>query len=207
MREVFDGLQKQGLHPFPLPVGVRLDEANRQQSPCIKCDTFDGFPCLVDARYDADTTCVRPALRHPNVTLLTNALVTGLDTDSSGRQVSAIQVARGAEVEQYSADIVVVACGAINSAALLLRSANDKHPRGLANSSDQVGRHYMAHNNSAILTVSASPTPASSRRPSASTTSIGAPMIASIRSDISRPWARPCPRSSQARCRICLAAG
>jgi choline dehydrogenase-like flavoprotein len=159
LQEVFDGLRKLGLHPFPLPVAVRLDEANRQQSPCIKCDTFDGFPCLVDAKYDADTTCVRPALRHPNVTLLTNARVTRLDTDSTGRQVTAIQVARSEEVERYSADIVVVACGAVNSAALLLRSASDKHPAGLANSSDQVGRHYMAHNNSAILSVSRTPNP------------------------------------------------
>ena len=159
MQEICDDLQRQGLHPFPLPVGVRLDEANRHLSPCIKCDTFDGFPCLVDAKHDAATTCILPALRHSNVTLLTQALVTRLDTDAGGRQVSTIHVTRSGAEERYSADVVVVACGAVNSAALLLRSASDRHPNGLANSSGQVGRHYMCHNNSAILAVSRKPNP------------------------------------------------
>jgi choline dehydrogenase-like flavoprotein len=159
MQEVCDGLERQGLHPFPLPVGVRLDETNRHLSPCIKCDTFDGFPCLVDAKHDAHTTCIIPALRHPNVTLLTHRLVTRLATDQSGRRVTTIHATRDGTPEQYSADIVVVACGAVNSAALLLRSATDRHPNGLANSSGQVGRHYMCHNNSAILIVSRKPNP------------------------------------------------
>ena len=159
MREIYDDLERQGLHPFPLPVGVRLDEANRHLSPCIKCETFDGFPCLADGKHDAATTCILPALRHPNVTLLTQALVTRLDTDATGRRVSTIHVTRNGAEERYSADVVVVACGAVNSAALLLRSASDRHPNGLANSSGQVGRHYMCHNNSAILAVSRTPNP------------------------------------------------
>jgi choline dehydrogenase-like flavoprotein len=159
MQEIYDDLQRQGLHPFPLPVGVRLDEANRHLSPCIKCETFDGFPCLVDGKHDAATTCILPALRHPNVTLLTHALVSRLDTEAAGRQVSTIHVTRNGTEERYSADVVVVACGAVNSAALLLRSASDRHPNGLANSSGQVGRNYMCHNNSAILAVSRKPNP------------------------------------------------
>lgn len=157
LQEVFDALKGQGLQPFPLPVGVRLDEEYRHLSQCIKCDTFDGFPCLVDGKYDAHTTCIIPAMQHSNVRLLTHALVTRLDTDPSGRSVNAIQVERMGVAETYTADIVVVACGAVNSAALLLRSANDKHPNGLANRSDQVGRNYMFHNNSAILSVSRKP--------------------------------------------------
>lgn len=159
MQEVFDGLAAQGLHPFPLPVGVRLDEAQPHLSPCIKCDTFDGFPCLVDAKHDAHTTCVMPALRHPNVTLLTGARVTRLSVGASGREVTGIHVDRDGHAEEYAADLVVVACGAVNSAALLLRSAGDRHPHGLANSSGMVGRHYMCHNNSAILVVSRTPNP------------------------------------------------
>jgi choline dehydrogenase-like flavoprotein len=159
LQEVFDGLRRQGLRPFPLPVGVRLDEENRQESPCIKCDTFDGFPCLVDGKYDSDTTCIRPALEHRNVLLLTNAYVSRLETGPSGREVTGIVVEREGETERYSADMVVVACGAINSAALLLRSADDRHPNGLANSSDQVGRNYMCHNNSAMLAISRKPNP------------------------------------------------
>ena len=157
IQEVADSLAAQGLHPFPLPVGVRLNEEQPEQSVCIKCDTFDGFPCLVNGKHDADTTCVRPALGHPNVSLLTQALVTRLKTDSSGRSVTTIEIERLGERLEVSADIVVVACGAINSAALLLRSASEQHPNGLANSSDQVGRNYMCHNNSAMLAVCRKP--------------------------------------------------
>jgi choline dehydrogenase-like flavoprotein len=70
-----------------------------------------------------------------------------------------VVVSRHGDVERYSADIVVTSCGAINSAALLLRSANERHPRGLANSSDAVGRHYMGHINSVLMAVSKCPNP------------------------------------------------
>jgi choline dehydrogenase-like flavoprotein len=103
--------------------------------------------------------CVDPALTHPNVTLLTGALVRKLETSSSGREVTRVIVERGRETLAFSSDVVVVSCGAINSAALLLRSANDRHPRGLANSSDVVGRHYMGHTNSVLLAVSKTPNP------------------------------------------------
>ena len=91
--------------------------------------------------------------------MITNAHVVRLETDSSGREVSHVVVERNCAVERYSADIVVVSCGAVNSAALLLRSANDKHPRGLANGSDVVGRHYMGHINSVLMALSKCPNP------------------------------------------------
>jgi choline dehydrogenase-like flavoprotein len=143
-----------GLRPFPLPLAIMLDESNRENSRCIRCSTCDGFPCLVDAKADAHTICVRPALKNPNVTLLTNTYVKRLETGESGRDVSGVVVEHDGVEETHSADIVVVSCGAINSAALLLRSANDRHPNGLANGSGVVGRNYMAHNNSAVVAVS-----------------------------------------------------
>jgi len=159
IQELHDDWTKMGHRPFHLPVGVMLDEDHREKSLCIRCNTCDGFPCLVNAKADAQVVCVDPALRHPNVTLLTESLVTRLETDASGRAVTRVHVERNGKQECYSGDIVVVACGAINSAALLLRSANDKHPRGLANSSDVVGRHYMCHNNSVMLAISKTPNP------------------------------------------------
>src|SRR3989475_545274 len=125
----------------------------------IRCSTCDGYPCLVNAKSDAQVCCVDPALAHPNVTLLTNAHVRRLETGGTGREVSKVIVERNGAVEEYSASIVVVSCGAINSAALLLRSENDKHPRGLANSSDVVGRHYMGHVNSVLMAISKCPNP------------------------------------------------
>lgn len=148
-----------GARPFHVPLGIRLDEARRNQSLCIRCQTCDGFPCLVGAKADAHTICVEPSLHHKNVTLLTNAFVSRLETSPSGREVTSVVVERGGARESYSAGIVAVSGGAINSAALLLRSANDKHPNGLGNASDVVGRHYMGHVNSVVLAVSKCPNP------------------------------------------------
>ncbi|MFM9696948.1 GMC oxidoreductase [Streptomyces europaeiscabiei] len=164
IQQLSDDLGKAGLHPFHLPIGVNLtqDENGRatHDSVCIRCDRVDGFPCLVGAKSDAQVICVDPALEYDNVTMVTNANVRRLETDPTGRTVtSVVAELRNGVTEQFSADIVVVAAGAVNSAALLLRSAGDKHPGGLANSSDVVGRHYMRHNNLALMAVSKEPNP------------------------------------------------
>ena len=153
IQEVVNDIQKLGLNPFPLPVGVRLDEQHPETSQCIRCDTCDGFPCLVHAKADSHTTCVMPALQHSNVTLRTHAKVTRLHTDATGRTVSKIEAEVGGKREEFTADIVVVSCGAINSAALLLGSVSERHPKGLGNSSGQLGRNYMCHLNSAVVSV------------------------------------------------------
>ena len=159
IQELRDDLQRIGLDPFPLPLGIDLDERDPLNSACIRCATCDGFPCLVNAKSDADVVCVRPATAHENVTLLTGARVTRLETDASGREVREVVLERDGATERYAADVVVVSAGAINSAALLLGSTNDAHPHGLANSSGVVGRHYMCHNNSAFLAISRRPNP------------------------------------------------
>src|SRR3954447_23642316 len=155
-------LEKLGLHPFHLPIGVLLTQdlhgRATHDSLCIRCDRVDGFPCLVNAKADAQVMCVDPALRHENVRLVTNAHVTSLETDPGGTTVTSVVTELGdGTTARFSADIVVVACGAVNSAALLLRSANDRHPHGLANGSDVVGRHYMRHNNLAMMGLSVEP--------------------------------------------------
>ncbi len=156
-----DALLKQGLKPFHLPLGILLDEKDGRPTPtstCIRCDAFDGFPCLLNGKADAQVICVDPALRaHPNLTLLTHAYVSRLETDPTGRSVSRVCVTRSGEDLQLSADIVVVACGALSSALLLLRSASDQHPAGLANGSDQVGRNYMRHNQSVLMALMRKP--------------------------------------------------
>jgi choline dehydrogenase-like flavoprotein len=159
IQRLHDDLAHIGWKPFHVPLGVMLDEDDPRRSRCIKCNTCDGFPCLLGAKSDAQVVCVEPALAHPNVTLLTDAKVVKLDTSASGRDVTAVVVERHGEEERYSADIVVSSCGAINSAALLLRSANDRHPHGLANRSGVVGRHYMGHINSVLLAISRTPNP------------------------------------------------
>ncbi len=150
-----DSFAADGLHPFHLPLGILLDENDGKATPtsiCIRCNTFDGFPCPLNGKADSQVICIDPTLAaHRNVTLLTNAYVSKLGTDASGRVVNSVHVQRGGEEECYRADIVVVACGALSSALLLLRSANDKHPNGLANGSDQLGRNYIRHNQSILM--------------------------------------------------------
>jgi choline dehydrogenase-like flavoprotein len=152
IQEISDALEKGGYQPFHAPTGILLNEAARPASTCIRCAWCDGFPCMVHAKSDADTIAVRPILDMPNVTLLLNAEVTRLETDPSGRVVTGVVVDRGGDgkEEVYRADIVVLAAGAANTAKILLRSASDTHPAGLANGSDQVGRNYMFHNSKAV---------------------------------------------------------
>ncbi|HYO19147.1 MAG TPA: GMC family oxidoreductase [Dermatophilaceae bacterium] len=152
-------LRAAGLQPFPLPNGILIDESAPWRSACVRCATCDGYACLTNGKADSAVVAVEPALRFPNVTLLTEARVTQLRTDPTGRAVDTVVVERDGAVEQYSADIVVVAAGAINSAALLLGSANDRHPHGLGNASGVVGRHLMMHNNSSLIAFSRKPNP------------------------------------------------
>jgi choline dehydrogenase-like flavoprotein len=165
IQQLSDALEKLGLHPFHLPLGVRLTQDSRGRattdSPCIRCDRVDGFPCLLGAKADAEMAVIRPALAaHPNLTLMTRTTVNRLMTDRSGRSVTgaAVTLPDGSP-HVFTADIVVLSAGAILSAALLLKSADDKHPRGLANSSDLVGRNYLRHNNLALIAFSREPNP------------------------------------------------
>ncbi|MFZ9921080.1 MAG: GMC oxidoreductase [Terrimicrobiaceae bacterium] len=159
IQKLADDLKRAGYHPFHSPCGIMLNEANRPYSQCVRCEDCDGFPCLVQAKSDAEVLGVRPALEHPNVTLLTDSQVLKLVTDPSGKSVSEVLVDRGGKTESFRASLVVVSAGAANSARLLLMSANDKHPNGLANGSDQVGRNYMYHNSQAVLAISKEPNP------------------------------------------------
>jgi choline dehydrogenase-like flavoprotein len=175
MREIEADVRKLGVNTFPIPLGLKRNEANPVASKCVRCDTCDGYPCLVHAKSDADINCIREIMHLPNVTLMTNSRVVRLLTNASGTAVEAVEVihsgaarpdagvrgedtappaSSGGNTATYRAGIFVVCAGAINSAVILLASANDKHPNGLANSSDQVGRNFMYHQADALLALS-----------------------------------------------------
>ena len=147
-----------GLNDFYF--GHHANAANMAYSRCVRCIDCDGFPCLVHAKSDAEVLAVRPALEHPNVTLVRpTRWPRSCTTNPAGTAVTGVEVLHDGQREVYQGDIVVVSCGAANSAKLLLMSANDKHPRGLANGSDQLGRNYMFHNSQAVLALSKEPNP------------------------------------------------
>ncbi|MGA3169568.1 MAG: GMC family oxidoreductase [Chthoniobacteraceae bacterium] len=159
IQKLADDLARGGYHPFHSPCGIMLNEANMAYSTCVRCIDCDGFPCLVHAKADAEVLGVRPALEHPNVTLLTNARALKLNTNSAGTAVAEVMVKMDDTIETFRGGIVVVSCGAAHTAKLLLMSANDRHPHGLANGSDQVGRNYMFHTSRAVLAISREPNP------------------------------------------------
>ena len=144
--EVAERLRAQGLRPFPIPSSVQ-DHAG---GACVRCNTCDGFPCRLGAKGDAETCLIDPVLQHENVALRTEALVVRLLADASGRRIKAAELADGTQVR---GDLFVLAAGAVNSVAILLRSVHAKHPSGLANSSGMVGRHYMNHNCTAVMAI------------------------------------------------------
>ena len=156
MQSIEDSVRKLGIHTFPIPLGLKRNEADPNTSKCVRCDTCDGYPCLVHAKADADINCIRQILHLPNVTLMTNTRVLRLLTNASGTAITAVEVEHSAQgprqaeaqpteagIVKYAANVFCLCAGAVNSAVVLLASANDKHPTGLANSSDQVGRNFM----------------------------------------------------------------
>lgn len=154
--ELEQRLRAQGLRPFALPLGLRPREAS---APDVNLSLFDGYPDPTETKADAHVIAVAPALARPNVELRTRCFVERLCTSASGREVTGVQAHTPEGIETLDADLVVVSCGAIESAALFLRSISDAHPHGIANGHDLVGRHYMCHHNGALLAVACEENP------------------------------------------------
>jgi choline dehydrogenase-like flavoprotein len=170
MQSLEDDVRKLGIHTFPIPLALQRNESDFLASKCIRCDTCDGYPCLVHAKSDSDINCIRQIMHLPNVTLMTNSRVIRLLTNSSGTAVISVEVIHSGSFPSaidsnaplpspsgrtatYSAGFFALCAGAVNSAVVLLASANDKHPNGLANRSDQVGRNFMYHQADALLAI------------------------------------------------------
>ncbi len=147
MQDLFDSIRGLGYRPFPLPIGVRLNN-NKEGSSPIHLSNFDGFPDPTEAKADAQVVALKEALKTSTVTLLTHAHVDRLVTDKSKRRISVVEVTRHGEKISFEGGLVVLAAGAVNSAAILLRSGN------LANSSGLVGRNYMLHQNGCVINFS-----------------------------------------------------
>ncbi|PWW04554.1 choline dehydrogenase-like flavoprotein [Hoeflea marina] len=144
-------LKANGLHPASLPLGVDIDRwMAKAKTP------WDAHPNSDDGKMDAETTALAAALKHANVSLVTHARVTGLVSGEDGRTIKSVRYIKDGVEESLSPKLVILSAGAVQSAALLLRSADARHPNGLANGSDQVGRNFMNHNSSAVIALSPS---------------------------------------------------
>lgn len=141
------GLARQGMTPFHMPSAVDFGPGGR----CRRCGTCDAFVCRFDAKGDAETRLIRPLLQHPDVTLWTGATVMRLIPDDAGLRIAAVEVIRDGVQMRIAAPLVVLSAGAINSALILLRSANAVLPQGVANRSGVVGRYLMNHHLSGLM--------------------------------------------------------
>ncbi|WP_137279101.1 FAD-dependent oxidoreductase [Pseudomonas rhizoryzae] len=164
IQQLADDWAREGLQPFHLPIGGLIDQdeagAATPHSRLLRCDPFDGYPSLTNGKADAQIICLDPALQQwPNLQLLRNAYVSRLLTNAAGNSIAGVETLIEGRTHIIRGDLVVVACGALSSALLFLRSANERHPNGLANGSGQVGRNYMRHHNSTVLAISRSPNP------------------------------------------------
>ncbi len=154
---VEERLKSQGLHPFPLPLAIEYSDPPLTANHCVRCNTCGGYPCKIHAKNDAETICVTPWAKLPNVTIKTGVRVVRLETDSKGQRVTKVHGLLNEKTpESYFAETVVVSAGAINSAGLLLASANQRHPKGLGNSSGLVGKNYMRHLKSSVVGITES---------------------------------------------------
>jgi choline dehydrogenase-like flavoprotein len=142
-------LREHGVTPSANAMGVD----RRPGGACVRCPTCDGFPCRLGAKSDSETCAVDPAIATGHARLETAVRVRRIVTDATGRRVDHVVADGPHGPVKVTGRKFVLAAGAVNSAALLLASADDKHPHGLANSSDQVGRSFMMHNNAHIVAV------------------------------------------------------
>ena len=149
--ELVDSLNSKGLNPHPLEMAVHWGESGcNPDSPCTGCD---GFPCYAGGKADAETQCLRPALKSPNVRLVTHTHINRLRTAAGGRRVVEAEATRRGESVTIRGGVFVLACGAVNSPLVLLRSQDVSWPNGIGNRCDQVGRNYMLQNQSALMAV------------------------------------------------------
>ncbi|MCO4253241.1 GMC oxidoreductase [Pseudarthrobacter raffinosi] len=142
-------LRQQGLHPFHMSNGMNLNSMEERRADTIS----DGAPSESGVKSEAENRALRPALQSENVSLLINAKITKLITSPDGGTVVAAEATLGSRKLRINAKQFVVSAGAVNSAVLLLNSANEQHPNGLGNSSGLLGRNYMVHNSTFFMGV------------------------------------------------------
>ncbi len=144
-----DSLRGSGLHPFHMTNAMNITSSADRAA----VTTADGCPDNTGLKSEAENKVVRPALAAGRVKIMPRSEVTRLLTSPDGRKVVAAEVRTEGRIVRVNARQVVVSAGAVNSTALLLRSATRQHPTGLANSSDMLGRNYMVHNSTFFVGV------------------------------------------------------
>ncbi len=139
-----DAAASLGYHPHPMPAGIN-SIFYRGRPACVNCG-FCRFGCPIDAKGSTAVTVVRDALATGNLTLMPECCVLSVDTEPSGAHATGVTyVDANGDTQTLTANHVVVAVNAIETARLLLASSSAPHPDGLGNGSGLVGRYLMFH--------------------------------------------------------------
>jgi choline dehydrogenase-like flavoprotein len=138
------GAGRMGLHPFHIPM-ARNTVPRAGRAACMRCRWCVGFLCEVNAKCGTQNTVIPAALATGNCELRTDAMVKEILLDDRGRASGVSYFDGNGRLQSQPADLVVISCGAIESARLLLNSRHRLHPNGLGNNSDWVGRNLQGH--------------------------------------------------------------
>lgn len=141
-----EGAARVGMTAFPYPAAVNSQPYDGRPA-CNSCGMCSSFGCPINARGDALVSWLNPAVLTGRVRVVERAFVHRIETTPNGRRATGVRYLDAAGVDQVErAQLVVVAGSPVNTARLLLLSANGAHPNGLGNRSDQLGRNMMFHN-------------------------------------------------------------
>ncbi len=141
LRELVDSLEATGTAVSPIPLGIDYGPGGK----CVMCGTCDGYMCQLDAKMDAETAALRPALKSGLVDLVTGAECLRILTDRTGARVTGALIRINGETREVHAGVVVSACGYSGTPSLLRRSRTDAHPEGLGNNGGALGRYLCGH--------------------------------------------------------------
>jgi choline dehydrogenase-like flavoprotein len=136
------GARKLGYHPFPAPMAI-LSQPRPGRSACVNCGFCLGFGCEVGAKSSSLATVIRMAERTGRCEVRPNCYVHRIATDKNGRATGAVYFDAHRAAHLQKARAVIVCANGAETPRLLLLSANNAFPNGLANSSGLVGKYLM----------------------------------------------------------------
>jgi choline dehydrogenase-like flavoprotein len=136
--------ERLGLHPFPIPM-LRNSVPYNGRPACIRNRTCVGFACPVDGKNGTHNTVIPTAIATGNCEVRVHCQVAEIMTDETGKATGVRYFDGNGKGQEQSADLVVLAASATETARLLLNSKNKLFPKGLGNNHDWVGRNLQGH--------------------------------------------------------------
>ena len=134
--------QQMQLHSLRTPRAI-LSQAEGQRRACEYSGFCGSYGCSSGAKGSSRAALLDKAIATGKCHIIAHAKVNRLLSDQKGKVIAAEYVDKNNQQQKLDAKIFVVACQAIETSRLLLLSTGPKHPHGLANRYQQVGRNLL----------------------------------------------------------------